>query len=141
MPFALVGSILILYLLDYNMSVAVWVGIIALAGVAAETGVIMLVYLDEAYEREKQAGQMQTIKDLREAVIEGAVKRVRPKIMTVCAIIAGLLPIMWSHGTGSEVMRRIAAPMIGGMVSSTLLTLIIIPVLYMMVKQRQIIAE
>jgi len=141
MPFALVGSILILYLLDYNMSVAVWVGIIALAGVAAETGVIMLVYLDEAYEREKLAGQMQTIKDLHEAVIAGAVKRVRPKIMTVSAIIAGLLPIMWSHGTGSEVMRRIAAPMIGGMVSSTLLTLIIIPVLYMMVKQREISVE
>lgn len=136
-PFSLVGSVLILYLLDYHMSVAVWVGIIALAGVAAETGVIMLVYLDEAYERRKNAGQMQTLKDLQEAVMEGAVKRVRPKIMTVSAIIAGLLPIMWSHGTGSEVMRRIAAPMIGGMVSSTLLTLIVIPVLYLLVKQWQ----
>jgi len=134
-PFALVGSVLILYFLDYSMSVAVWVGIIALAGVAAETGVIMLVYIDEAYERRKQAGQMQTLKDLRDAVMEGAVKRVRPKIMTVSAIIAGLLPIMWSQGTGSEVMQRIAAPMIGGMVSSTLLTLIVIPVLYLLVKQ------
>lgn len=137
-PFALVGSVLILYLLDYNMSVAVWVGIIALAGVAAETGVIMLVYLDEAYEREKLAGRMQTLKDLQGAVMEGAVKRVRPKIMTVSAIIAGLLPIMWSHGTGSEVMRRIAAPMIGGMVSSTLLTLIVIPVIYTLVLDRQL---
>ena len=134
-PFSLVGNVLILYLLDYHMSVAVWVGIIALAGVAAETGVIMLVYIDEAYERRKQAGQMRTLIDLREAVMEGAVKRVRPKIMTVSAIIAGLLPIMWSQGTGSEVMQRIAAPMIGGMVSSTLLTLIVIPVLYMLVKQ------
>jgi len=134
-PFSLVGSVLILYFLDYHMSVAVWVGIIALAGVAAETGVIMLVYIDEAYERRKESGQMQTLKNLQEAVMEGAVKRVRPKIMTVSAIIAGLLPIMWSHGAGSEVMRRIAAPMIGGMVSSTLLTLIVIPVLYMLVKQ------
>ncbi|MFQ5450440.1 MAG: efflux RND transporter permease subunit [Nitrospinaceae bacterium] len=134
-PFALVGSILILYMLDYHMSVAVWVGIIALAGVAAETGVIMLVYLDEAYESRKQAGQMQTLKDLQEAIMEGAVKRVRPKIMTVSAIIAGLLPIMWSQGTGSEVMRRIAAPMIGGMISSTLLTLFVIPVLFLLVKQ------
>jgi len=134
-PFSLVGSVLILYLLDYHMSVAVWVGIIALAGVAAETGVIMLVYIDEAYERRKKAGQMQTLKDLQEAVMEGAVKRVRPKIMTVSAIIAGLLPIMWSQGTGSEVMQRIAAPMIGGMLSSTILTLIVIPVLYMLVKQ------
>jgi len=136
-PFSLVGSILILYLLDYHMSVAVWVGIIALAGVAAQTGVIMLVYIDEAYERRKKSGQMQNLNDLQEAVMEGAVKRVRPKIMTVSAIIAGLLPIMWSQGTGSEVMRRIAAPMIGGMVSSTLLTLIVIPVLYMLVKQWQ----
>jgi Cu(I)/Ag(I) efflux system membrane protein CusA/SilA len=95
----------------------------------------MLVYIDEAYERRKKSDQMKTLKDLQEAVMEGAVKRVRPKIMTVSAIIAGLLPIMWSHGTGSEVMRRIAAPMIGGMVSSTLLTLIVIPVLYMLVKQ------
>jgi Cu(I)/Ag(I) efflux system membrane protein CusA/SilA len=134
-PFSLVGSMLLLYLLDYHMSVAVWVGIIALAGVAAETGVIMLVYIDEAYEKRKQAGHMQTVQDLKEAVMEGAVQRVRPKIMTVFAIIAGLLPIMWSDGTGSEVMQRIAAPMIGGMISSTILTLFVIPVLYMLVKQ------
>ena len=134
-PFAFVGSIMILYFLDYDMSIAVWVGIIALAGVAAETGVIMLVYLDEVYERRKDSGQMNTLNDLQDAVIEGAVKRVRPKIMTVSATIAGLLPIMWSQGAGSEVMSRIAAPMIGGMVSSTILTLIVIPVLFTLVKQ------
>jgi len=136
-PFSLVGSIWMLYLLDYNMSVAVWVGIIALAGVAAEIGVIMLIYLDEAYERRKRSGQMQTLQDLQEAVIEGAGRRVRPIVMTVAAIIGGLLPIMWGHGTGSQVMQRIAAPMIGGMVSATILTLIVIPVLYMLVKQWQ----
>jgi len=136
-PFSLVGSIWMLYLLDYNMSVAVWVGIIALAGVAAEIGVIMLIYLDEAYERRKRSGQMQTLQDLQEAVIEGAGRRVRPIVMTVAAIIGGLLPIMWSQGTGSQVMQRIAAPMIGGMVSATILTLIVIPVLYMLVKQWQ----
>lgn len=135
-PFAVVGSIWILYLLEFNMSIGVWVGIIALAGVAAETGVIMLVYLDEVYERHHQAGQIQSRQDLKDAIIEGAVQRVRPKIMTVSAIIAGLLPIMWSHGTGSQVMQRIAAPMIGGMVSSTILTLLVIPVLFMMVKER-----
>lgn len=140
-PLSLVGSIGFLYLLDYNMSVAVWVGIIALAGVAAETGVIMLVYLDEAYERKKRSGQMQTLQDLQEVVIEGAGRRVRPIMMTVAAIIGGLLPIMWSQGTGSEVMRRIAAPMIGGMISSTVLTLLVIPVLYMLVKQSQIIRK
>jgi Cu(I)/Ag(I) efflux system membrane protein CusA/SilA len=137
-PFSLVGSIWLLYLIGYHMSVAVWVGIIALAGVAAETGVIMLVYIDEAYEKRKQAGHMQTIQDLKEAVMEGAVQRVRPKIMTAFAIIAGLLPIMWSDGTGSEVMQRIAAPMIGGMISSTILTLFVIPVLYMLVKQGEV---
>ncbi|MFQ5716957.1 MAG: efflux RND transporter permease subunit, partial [Nitrospinales bacterium] len=136
-PFSLVGSIWMLYLLDYNMSVAVWVGIIALAGVAAETGVIMLTYLDEAYERKKRSRQMQTLQDLQEAVIEGAGKRVRPIMMTVAAIIGGLLPIMWGHGTGSQVMQRIAAPMIGGMLSATILALIVIPVVYALVKQRE----
>jgi Cu(I)/Ag(I) efflux system membrane protein CusA/SilA len=112
------------------MSVAVWVGIIALAGVAAETGVVMLVYLDEAYERRVREGRMTTAQDLREAIMEGAVQRVRPKMMTVAAIMGGLLPIMWTTGTGADVMKRIAAPMIGGMVSSTILTLVVIPVLY-----------
>ena len=105
-------------------------GIIALAGVAAETGVVMLVYLDEAYERRVREGRMTTAQDLREAIMEGAVQRVRPKMMTVAAIMGGLLPIMWTTGTGADVMKRIAAPMIGGMVSSTILTLIVIPTLY-----------
>ena len=129
-PFAAIGAIWYLDYLGYNMSVAVWVGIIALAGVAAETGVVMLVYLDEAYERRVREGRMTTAQDLREAIMEGAVQRVRPKMMTVAAIMGGLLPIMWTTGTGADVMKRIAAPMIGGMVSSTLLTLVVIPVLY-----------
>ncbi|MCH7765056.1 MAG: efflux RND transporter permease subunit, partial [Acidobacteria bacterium] len=131
-PFALVGGIWLIYLLDYNLSVAVWVGFIALAGVAAETGVVMIVYLDEVFERRLREGTMTTAKDLYDAIIEGAVGRVRPKMMTVIAITAGLLPIMWSHGTGADVMKRIAAPMVGGMVTSTILTLIVIPVIYEM---------
>jgi copper/silver efflux system protein len=129
-PFAAIGAIWYLDYLHYNLSVAVWVGIIALAGVAAETGVVMLVYLDEAYERRVREGRMTTTQDLREAIMEGAVQRVRPKMMTVAAIMGGLLPIMWTTGTGADVMKRIAAPMIGGMVSSTILTLLVIPVLY-----------
>jgi copper/silver efflux system protein len=129
-PFAAIGAIWYLDYLGYNLSVAVWVGIIALAGVAAETGVVMLVYLDEAYERRVREGRMTTTQDLREAIMEGAVQRVRPKMMTVAAIMGGLLPIMWTTGTGADVMKRIAAPMIGGMVSSTILTLLVIPVLY-----------
>ena len=135
-PFAAIGAIWYLDYLGYNLSVAVWVGIIALAGVAAETGVVMLVYLDEAYERRVREGRMTTVRDLREAILEGAVQRVRPKIMTVAAIMGGLLPIMWTTGTGADVMKRIAAPMIGGMVSSTILTLIVIPVLYFIWKRR-----
>jgi Cu(I)/Ag(I) efflux system membrane protein CusA/SilA len=131
-PFSLVGGIWLIYLLDYNLSVAVWVGFIALAGVAAETGVVMIVYLDEVFERRLREGTMTTAKNLYDAIIEGAVGRVRPKMMTVIAITAGLLPIMWSHGTGADVMKRIAAPMVGGMVTSTILTLIVIPVIYEM---------
>ena len=129
-PFAAIGAIWYLNYLSYNLSIAVWVGIIALAGVAAETGVVMLVYLDEAYERRVREGRMTTALDLREAIVEGAVQRVRPKMMTVAAIMGGLLPIMWTTGTGADVMKRIAAPMIGGMVSSTILTLLVIPALY-----------
>jgi copper/silver efflux system protein len=129
-PFALIGSIWLLYFLGYNLSVAVWVGIIALAGVAAETGVVMIVYLDQVYERRVREGSLTSMQDLSEAIIEGAVQRVRPKMMTVMAIIAGLLPIMWSHGAGADVMKRIAAPMIGGMVTSTILTLAVIPAIY-----------
>jgi Cu(I)/Ag(I) efflux system membrane protein CusA/SilA len=141
-PFALVGGVWLMWLLNYNVSVAVIVGFIALAGVAAETGVVMLIYLDHALEAraaQRQAeGRSLDAGDLREAIIEGAVERVRPKMMTVVAIMAGLLPIMWSTGTGSEVMRRIAAPMVGGMVSSTVLTLVVIPALYSLIKQRQL---
>jgi Cu(I)/Ag(I) efflux system membrane protein CusA/SilA len=138
-PFALVGGIWLMWLLNYNLSVAVAVGFIALAGVAAETGVIMLIYLDHAWEAVKAkcrtAGREPLMGDLYEAVMEGAVERVRPKMMTVVAIMAGLLPIMWGTGTGSEVMSRIAAPMVGGMVSSTVLTLAVIPAIYALVKQ------
>jgi Cu(I)/Ag(I) efflux system membrane protein CusA/SilA len=136
-PFSLVGSFWFLYLVGYNMSIAVWVGIIALAGLDAETGVIMLLYLDLAYERWKKEGRLKGISDLRDAVMFGAVKRIRPKIMTVSVILAGLIPIMLSHGTGSDIMKRIAAPMIGGVVTSTILELIIYPAVFMLWKGRQ----
>ncbi|MGB5986431.1 MAG: efflux RND transporter permease subunit [Desulfobacterales bacterium] len=130
-PFALTGGLWLMYLLGYNMSVAVGVGFIALAGVAAETGVVMLIYLDISYRKfQAQHGRHFNRGHLAEAIMEGAVLRVRPKMMTVTAIMAGLMPIMWSHGTGSEVMKRIAAPMVGGMVSATLLTLIVVPAIY-----------
>jgi len=130
-PFSLTGGLWLMYLLGYNMSVAVGVGFIALAGVAAETGVVMLIYLDIAYRKYKaRYGDAFSRRHLKEAIEEGAVLRVRPKMMTVVAIMAGLMPIMWSHGTGSEVMKRIAAPMVGGMVSATILTLIVVPAIY-----------
>jgi len=141
-PFALVGGVWLMWALGYNLSVAVAVGFIALAGVAAETGVVMLIYLDHAWARiraERAAeGSRPGAADLYAAVMEGAVERVRPKMMTVVAIMAGLLPIMWSTGAGSEVMRRIAAPMVGGMISSTVLTLAVIPAIYALVKARAI---
>jgi Cu(I)/Ag(I) efflux system membrane protein CusA/SilA len=141
-PFALVGGVWLLWLLDYNLSVAVAVGFIALAGVAAETGVVMLIYLEKAWQdaqaRCSSARREPALSDLYEAIMEGAVERVRPKMMTVVAIMAGLLPILWSSGTGSEVMRRIAAPMVGGMISSALLTLLVIPAIYALVKKREI---
>jgi len=141
-PFALVGGVWLLWLLDYNLSVAVVVGFIALVGVAAETGVVMLIYLEHAWQeiqaRCKTEARKPTLDDLHSAIMEGAVNRVRPKMMTVVAIMAGLLPILWGSGTGSEVMRRIAAPMVGGMISSTVLTLVVIPVIYALVKSREI---
>ena len=138
LPFALVGGFWLMWWLGFNLSVAVAVGFIALAGVAAETGVVMLIYLDQA-AKELHAKCIKeerpyTRADLYDAIMIGAVERVRPKMMTVVAIMAGLLPIMWSTGTGSEVMQRIAVPMIGGMVSSTLLTLVVIPSIYGVVK-------
>jgi Cu(I)/Ag(I) efflux system membrane protein CusA/SilA len=129
LPFALVGGVLIMALLGYNWSVAAGVGFIALAGVAAETAVIMLLYLNHAWDDRIRRGET-TRKALYDAVMEGAVLRVRPKIMTVTTIILGLLPILWGHGTGAGVMKRIAAPMVGGMVSATVLTLVVIPVIY-----------
>ncbi|HEX2227612.1 MAG TPA: efflux RND transporter permease subunit, partial [Candidatus Binatia bacterium] len=135
-PFSMIGAIWLVYLLGYNMSVAVWVGIIALAGVDAETGVIMLLYLDQAYEKWRSSGRMRNVQDLREAITEGAVKRIRPKMMTVMAILVGLLPIMWSHGAGADVMKRIAAPMIGGVISSFLLELMVYPAIYQVWKAR-----
>ena len=129
-PFSLIGAFWLLYLLGYNLSIAVAVGLIALAGVDAETGVVMLLYLDLAYKKWKDEGRINSAKDLEDSVIEGAVKRVRPKMMTVMAILMGLLPIMWSTGAGSDVMKRIAAPMVGGIVTSFLLELLIYPVIF-----------
>ena len=138
LPFALVGGIWLCYLLDYNISVAVMVGFIALAGLSAETGVIMLVYLDEAFERRKRSGAMNTGLDLHSAIIEGAGERVRPKLMTVSTTLIGLLPIMLGSETGSQVMKRIAAPMVGGLISSTILTLILIPAIYDIWKRNEL---
>jgi Cu(I)/Ag(I) efflux system membrane protein CusA/SilA len=135
-PFSLVGAIGVLYLLNYNLSVAVWVGIIALAGLDAETGVVMLLYLDLAYAEWQKRGEMRHVTDLRDAIYHGAVKRVRPKAMTACVIIAGLAPILWSHGTGADVMKRIATPMIGGVVTSTLMELLAYPAIYYLWRSR-----
>ena len=138
LPFALVGGLWLMWWMEFNLSVAVAVGFIALAGVAAETGVIMLVYLDHVLGARRdlstREGRNLTRDDIHAAIMEGAVERVRPKMMTVIAIMAGLLPILWSHGTGSEVMQRIAVPMVGGMVSSAILTLVVIPAIYAVVK-------
>ncbi len=139
-PFSLIGAFWLLWLLGYNMSVAVWVGLIALAGIDAETGVVMLLYLDHAWEKFRAAGRMNNMRDLHDAVVEGAVQRVRPKIMTVCAILFGLLPIMWSPvmQAGADVMKRIATPMIGGVVSSAVLNLLIYPVIYVIWRRREL---
>jgi len=141
LPFSLVGGIWLIHMLDYDLSVAVGVGFIALAGVAAETGVIMLIYLNQAYREKVMQGQMNSVKDLYDAIMIGAVERVRPKMMTVLTIMAGLLPILWGTGTGSEIMKRIVAPMVGGMVSSTILTLLVIPVIYYLWKSNQLKRE
>jgi len=140
-PFSLVGSFWLLYILNYNMSIAVWVGIIALAGLDAETGVVMLLYLELAYAKWKKDGKLNGIADLKEAVMYGAVKRIRPKIMTVSVILAGLIPIMFSHGAGADVMKRIAAPMVGGVITSTILELVIYPAIYMIWKGREMRKE
>ena len=129
-PFSAIGAVWLLYLLGYNMSIAVWVGLIALLGVDAETGVFMLLYLDLAYEKAKREGRLRSLAELRTTVLEGAVKRLRPKFMTVATMALGLVPIMWSTGTGSDIMKRIAAPMIGGIFTSFLLELMLYPVIY-----------
>ena len=142
LPLALVGGVWLVYLLGYDMSVAVGVGFIALAGVAVEIGVVMLVYLNQAWQRSLDhalsEGRALSLEDLRDAVVKGALLRVRPIMMTVATIIAGLLPIMLGAGTGSEVMRRIAAPMVGGMVSATILTLLVIPAAYLLWKRTRL---
>ncbi len=130
LPFSLIGGFWLLYALGYNLSVAVAVGFIALAGVAAEFGVVMLLYLDIAIEEMHSTGRLLNIQDLRQAIIQGALLRIRPKMMTVSVIVAGLLPVMSSHGTGAEIMKRIAAPLVGGMLSAPLLSLIVIPTIY-----------
>ncbi len=138
LPFALVGGVWMVWALGYSWSVAVAVGFIALSGVAAETGVVMLLYLDQAWKERSRGGRRPTLVDLRDAIIEGAVERVRPKMMTVVAIVAGLLPILWGSGTGASVMKRIAAPMVGGMLSSAVLTLAVIPAVYALWREREV---
>jgi copper/silver efflux system protein len=138
LPFALVGGVWLLWALDYNLSVAVGVGFIALAGLAAETGVVMLVYLDEALRRYRREGRLETVDDLRAAITEGAVDRVRPKLMTVATTTLGLLPVMFGTETGIRVMQRIATPMVGGLISSTVLTLVILPAIYLIWKRRRL---
>ena len=135
-PFSLVGAFWAIYLCGYNLSVAVWVGIIALAGLDAETGVVMLLYLDLAFADWKKKGAMNTTTDLHEAIYHGAVKRVRPKAMTACVIIAGLAPILWSHGAGADVMKRIATPMVGGVITSTIMELAVYPAIYFLWRSR-----
>ena len=138
LPFALVGGVWSIWALGYNTSVAVWVGFIALAGVAAETGVVMLIYLDDAYHQRRESGWLRGSDDVAAAVQEGAVERLRPKMMTVVAIMAGLAPILWGSGTGADVMKRIAAPMVGGMITSTVLTLVVIPAIYFLWRRWQL---
>ena len=140
-PFSLVGAFTMLYLFGYNLSVAVWIGLIALAGLDAETGVVMLLYLDLAYEEWRKEGRLNNLNDLRDAIYHGAVKRVRPKAMTAAVIVAGLLPILWSHGAGADVMKRIATPMIGGVITSTIMELIVYPAIFYIWRGRRLKAD
>ena len=133
-PFSAIGAVWFLYLLRYNMSVGVWVGLIALVGVDAENGVFMLLYLDLAYKQAREDGRMRSAEDLHHAIMQGAVKRLRPKFMTVATMFVGLVPIMWATGTGADVMKRIAAPMIGGILTSFLMELVVYPPLYQLWK-------
>jgi Cu(I)/Ag(I) efflux system membrane protein CusA/SilA len=137
-PFSLIGAVWLLWSLDYNLSVAVWVGMIALAGLDAETGVVMLLYLKLSYERWRREGRLTDLDTLREVIVEGAARRVRPKLMTVLTTMIGLLPVMWSTGTGADVMKRIAAPMVGGLVTSFLLELTVYPAIFAIWKRREV---
>jgi Cu(I)/Ag(I) efflux system membrane protein CusA/SilA len=137
-PFSAIGAVWLLWLLDYNVSIAVWVGLIALMGLDAETGVFMLLFLDLSHDEYKRKGLLKTERDLVEAIIHGAVKRVRPKAMTVFAAMLGLLPIMWSTGTGADLMKRIAAPMVGGLVTSFVMELLVYPAIYFLWKRKEV---
>jgi len=137
-PFSAVGAFWLLDALDYNVSIATWVGLIALMGLDAETGVFMLLFLDLSYDEAKGKGRLRNLGELHEAIIHGAVKRIRPKMMTVTSAFIGLLPIMWSIGTGSDLMKRVAAPMVGGLVTSFLLELLVYPAIYLLWKQREL---
>jgi len=140
-PFALTGSIWLMWALDYHLSTAVWIGIIALVGLAAQTGIVMIVYIDNAYERRRAAGKIRDLSDIIWAHMEGTVQRVRPKLMTVATMLAGLIPLLWATGSGADVMKRIAAPMVGGLLTSAFLTLEIIPVIYTYWRQEQLLFE
>ncbi len=135
-PFSAIGAIWLLCVLGYNISIAVWVGMIALMGLDAETGVFMLLFLDLSYDERVRQGKMKSFEDLTEAIVHGAVKRIRPKMMTVCAAMVGLLPIMWSTGTGADMMKRVAAPMVGGLATSFILELLVYPAAYTIWKWR-----
>jgi Cu(I)/Ag(I) efflux system membrane protein CusA/SilA len=136
-PFSLIGAIWLLYLLDYNMSVAVWVGLIALAGLDAETGVVMLLYLKLSHGWHEEQGRLRNAADLEDAIVEGAAKRIRPKLMTVLTMMIGLIPVLWSSGAGADVMKRIAAPMVGGLATSFLLELTVYPAIFAIWKRRR----
>lgn len=138
LPFSMVGAVWFLYLAGFNLSVAVWVGIIALLGVDAETGVVMLLYLDISYEKFKKNGLLKTMADLKESIFEGAVKRVRPKMMTVMTTMLGLLPILIGAGVGSDTMKRIAAPMVGGILTSFIMELTVYPAIFYTIKKREV---
>jgi Cu(I)/Ag(I) efflux system membrane protein CusA/SilA len=137
-PFSLIGAIWLLWLLDYNLSIAVWVGIIALAGLDAQTGVVMLLYLRLAHREREAKGTLRDPGDLSDVIVEGAARRIRPKLMTVLAMTAGLLPLLWSTGAGADVMKRVAAPMVGGLASSFALELLVYPALFAIWKRRSL---
>jgi Cu(I)/Ag(I) efflux system membrane protein CusA/SilA len=137
-PFSVVGAVWLMYVLGYHVSIAAWVGMIALMGLDAETGVFMLLFLDLSYNEAKNKG-LKSLDDLKEAIVHGAVRRIRPKIMTVMATAMGLMPIMWSMGTGADVMKRIAAPMVGGLFTSFIMELLVYPAIYLLWKKREIV--